>query len=104
MGEEVERGEAMQFQEVRWGGVVGGGLLALALAVKRRSAGDAAGSAEPGATVWDKMEQAMTGMPETFPPRIMFDNIAAIRQDTTRIVEMLEPRPTQPLEEADDAS
>ena len=46
----------------------------------------------------------MTGMPETFPPRIMFDNIAAIRQDTTRIIEMLEPRPAQPLEEADDAS
>jgi hypothetical protein len=83
--------------------VVGGGLLASVLVVKWRSAGGAAGSGEPGATVWDKMEQAMTGMPETFPPRIMFDNIAAIHEDTARIVEMLEPRPTQPLEEANNA-
>lgn len=83
---------------------VGGGVLVLVLVVKRRTAGSAAGSTEPGATVWDKMEQAMAGMPETFPPRVMFDNIAAIRQDTARIIDMLEPRPTQPLEEADDAS
>lgn len=81
-----------------------GGVLVLVLAAKRRRAGGEAGSAEPGATVWDKMERAMAGMPETFPPRIMFDNIAAIRQDTTRIIDMLEPRPAQPLEEADDAS
>jgi len=83
---------------------VGGGVLVLVLTAKRRSSGGEAGSAEPGATVWDKMEQAMAGMPETFPPRIMFDNIAAIRQDTTRLIEMLEPRPAQPLEEPDDAS
>ena len=68
-------------------GTVGGALLGLALAAKRRGAGD---SRTPGPTVWDKMEEAMAGMPETFPPRVMYDNIAAIRQDTIRIIEMLE--------------
>ena len=80
---------------------VAGGLLGLALAVKRRGTSD---TRTPGPTMWDKMEEAMAGMPETFPPRVMFDNIVAIREDTTRIIEMLEPRPTQPLEEADNAS
>ena len=80
---------------------VAGGLLGLALVVKRRGAGD---KGTPGPTVWEKMQEKMESMPEDFPPRVMFDNIAAIHEDTTRIIEMLEPRPTQPLEEADNAS
>lgn len=80
---------------------VAGGLLVLALAMKRRGASEAETS---GSTVWDKMGEAMAAMPETFPPRIMFDNIAAIREDTTRIIEMLDPRATEPVEGTDDAS
>jgi hypothetical protein len=64
-----------------------GGLLGLALAAKRRGTSDAR---TPGPTMWDKMEEAMAGMPKTFPPRVMFDNIVAIREDTTRIIEMLQ--------------
>jgi len=41
--------------------------------------------------IWAKMEQKMARMPETFPPRMMFDNIAVIREQTTRILELLEP-------------
>ena len=40
--------------------------------------------------MWARMEQKMAQMPETFPPRMMFDNIAAIREQTTRILELLE--------------
>lgn len=79
----------------------GGGLLALALVVKRSRAG---ATATPGPTMWDKMEEAMASMPETFPPRVMFDNVVAIRQDTARIIEMLEPRQTASVPEPDDAS
>jgi hypothetical protein len=72
---------------------VAGGLLGLALAVKRRGTSD---TRTPGPTMWDKMEEAMAGMPETFPPRVMFDNIVAIRKDTTRIIEMLQHPETSP--------
>jgi len=64
-----------------------GGLMGLALAAKRSRSGD---TGTGGATMWDKMEEKMAAMPETFPPRIMFDNIAAIREDTTRILEILQ--------------
>ncbi len=34
----------------------------------------------------------MAEMPEDFPPRVMFDNVAATREQTTRILEILEER------------
>jgi hypothetical protein len=37
------------------------------------------------------MEERMARMPATAPPRVMFDNLAAIREQTTRILELLEP-------------
>jgi hypothetical protein len=40
--------------------------------------------------VWDKMRDFMDDMPEDFPPRIMFDNLAATRENTERILEILE--------------
>jgi len=82
-------------------GTVGGALLGLALAAKRRGAGD---SRTPSPTLWDKMEEAMARMPETFPPRVMYDNIAAIRQDTIRIIEMLEHPETSHEEETGEHS
>jgi len=75
---------------------VGGALLDPALAAKR---GGADNSPTPGPTVWDKMEEAMAGMGQTFPPRVMYDNIAAIRQDTNRIIETLEHPETSHEEE-----
>ena len=60
-------------------GVVGTVLLAL----KRRSDG-------PRPTMWEKMQERMDAMPEDFPPRVMFDNVAATRENTDRILELLE--------------
>jgi len=40
--------------------------------------------------VWDKMRRLMDDMPEDFPPRIMFDNLAATRSNTERILAILE--------------
>lgn len=39
---------------------------------------------------WETMQQRMEQMPENFPPRVMFDTVMAIREDTTRILERLE--------------
>jgi hypothetical protein len=36
------------------------------------------------------MQEKMESMPEDFPPRVMFDNIAAICEDTKQTLELLE--------------
>ncbi len=41
-------------------------------------------------TMWEKMRARMEEMPEDFPPRIMFDNAQAARENTERILEILE--------------
>jgi len=60
------------------GGVVG----AVVMKGKRHSTG-------PQPSMWDKMRQHMEDMPEDFPPRVMFDNVAAVRENTERILEIL---------------
>ena len=40
-------------------------------------------------TMWDKMRAQMEEMPEDFPPRIMFDNVQAARENTERILAVL---------------
>ena len=47
-------------------------------------------STGPRPSVWDKMRQHMEEMPEDFPPRVMFDNVATVRENTERILEILE--------------
>lgn len=37
-----------------------------------------------------RMRQRLESMPEDFPPRVMFDNLAAIRRDVERILEIVE--------------
>jgi len=37
-----------------------------------------------------KWQRCMEKMPEDFPPRVMFDTVMAIREDTTRILEKLD--------------
>ena len=59
-------------------------------------------------TLWDKMRDFMDDMPEDFPPRIMFDNLAATRENTERILEILEAfenreAPAEKNREADEA-
>lgn len=46
------------------------------------------GSSRP--TIWDKLGAAMEEMPEDFPPRVMFDNVANTNETTQRILEILE--------------
>jgi hypothetical protein len=36
------------------------------------------------------MKNAMEEMPEDFPPRVMFDNVATARENTDRILEILD--------------
>jgi len=43
----------------------------------------------PKPTVWDKMRDHMEEMPEDFPPRMMFDNIEAIKANTEEILTLL---------------
>lgn len=40
--------------------------------------------------------QVIERMPEGSPPRWVFSNIAAIRENTDRILELLEGKPTSP--------
>ena len=47
------------------------------------------GESETKPTVWDKMRKGMEEMPEDFPPRVMFDNIAATKANTDQILTLL---------------
>jgi hypothetical protein len=40
--------------------------------------------------MFGKMQEAMEAMPEDFPPVVMFDNVAATRENSERILELLE--------------
>ena len=62
------------------GGVIVGVLMALG---KKMADTDSA-------TFFAKMQAKMEEMPEDFPPRVMFDNVAKTRENTDRILEILE--------------
>jgi citrate synthase len=40
--------------------------------------------------IFEKMQEGMESMPEDFPPVVMFDNVAATRENSERILELLE--------------
>ncbi len=46
--------------------------------------------AEKRREMFEKMRAGMESMPEDFPPVVMFNNVAAIRENTDRILELLE--------------
>ncbi len=50
------------------------------------------GSVPMGQRIAEKCERMMAGMPESFPPNRMLADLKAIREDTGRILEMLEGR------------
>lgn len=52
-------------------------------------------------TIWDKLRAKMEEMPEDFPPRVMFDNVAATNETTQRILELLEERDREVTPEAE---
>ena len=41
-----------------------------------------------------KIQEGMEAMPEDFPPVVMFDNVAATRENSERILELLEKDPS----------
>jgi len=40
--------------------------------------------------MFEKMQEGMEAMPKDFPPVVMFDNVAAIRENSERILKLLE--------------
>lgn len=48
--------------------------------------------AEKRREMFEKMQAGMEAMPDDFPPKAMFDNLAAIRENSDRILELLESR------------
>lgn len=72
---------------------VAGGIVALALATKRQGQSDKATSS---LTVWEKLQEKMEAMPEDFPPRVMCNDIAAIRENTEQIRQLLEAGGAEP--------
>jgi hypothetical protein len=46
----------------------------------------------PRPTKWEKMREKMEQMPEDFPPRVMFDNLQATRDNTDEILSLLRER------------
>ena len=79
--------------------VVGGiaGAAAALVALKLRTVGDTKEA------MAHKMREHLESMPEDFPPRMMFDNLAAVRENTEKILRILEDRGT-PVGMASDES
>jgi Spy/CpxP family protein refolding chaperone len=71
-----------------------GAAVACATVAAIAAAKNASASRDPKPTMWDKMREGMEQMPEDFPPRVMFDNVEAIRANSERILKLLEERRT----------
>ena len=77
------------------GGLIGGAVVAAVfMAKKAQSTGSAeereANRAEKRREMFAKMQAGMDAMPEDFPPVVMFNNVAATRENSERILELLE--------------
>ena len=76
-------------------GLVAGAVLALILLVRK---GQSSGSPrdreqarqEKRRAMFDKMQAGMDALPDDFPPVMMFNNVAANRENSERILELLE--------------
>ena len=76
-------------------GVASGAALAVILLTKKAQSSESpqereARRAEKRREMFEKMRAHMESMPEDFPPLVMFNNVAAIRENTDRILELLE--------------
>lgn len=76
-------------------GLVAGALFAVILLVRK---GQSSGSPrdreqarqEKRRAMFDKMQAGMDALPDDFPPVVMFNNVAATRENAERILELLE--------------
>ena len=75
--------------------VASGAALAVILLTKKAQSSESpqereARRAEKRSEMFEKMRAGMESMPEDFPPVVMFNNVAAIRENTDRMLELLE--------------
>jgi citrate synthase len=76
-------------------GLVAGAVLAVILVLRK---GQSSGSSqereerrqEKRRAMFEKMREGMESLPEDFPPVVMFNNVAATRENSERILELLE--------------
>ena len=76
-------------------GLVAGAVFVVVLLVKKsqssRSPEEREGRrAEKRRQMFEKMQAGMAALPEDFPPVVMFNNVAATRENSERILELLE--------------
>lgn len=76
-------------------GLLSVAVLAVAAVVRKRQSSQTpeereARRAEKRREMFEKMQAGMEAMPVDFPPRVMFDNVAANRENSERILELLE--------------
>ena len=75
-------------------GAAAGAAIAVILVTKKAQSSESpqereARRAEKRREMFKKMRAHMESMPEDFPPLVMFNNVAAIRENTDRILELL---------------
>ncbi len=76
-------------------GLVAGAVLASVILAKKSQSSMSSQEREERQTekrraMFQKMQAGMEAMPDEFPPVIMFKNVEAIRENSERIVELLE--------------
>jgi MFS superfamily sulfate permease-like transporter len=76
-------------------GLVAGVVLAVVLLVRKSQSSVSseereARRAEKRREMFEKMQAGMEALPEDFPPKVMFNNVAATRENSERILELLE--------------
>ena len=76
-------------------GLVAGAVLAVILLGKKRMPSESPQEREERKArkrqeMFEKMQAGMEAMPDDFPPMVMFNNVAATRENSERILELLE--------------
>ena len=76
-------------------GVVAGAILAAILLAKKSQTSTSpeereARKVEKCREMFEKMQAGMAAMPEDFPPVVMFNNVAATRENSERMLKLLE--------------
>jgi hypothetical protein len=76
-------------------GLVAGAVLAVVILAKKNQSSESsqereARQAEKRRSISQKMQACMEAMPDDFPPVMMFKNVEATRENSERILELLE--------------
>jgi hypothetical protein len=76
-------------------GLVAGAVLAAVILAKKSQSSESsqervAKQAEKRRAMFQKMQAGMEAMPDDFPPVMMFKNVEGIRENSERILELLE--------------